>query len=133
MTHHSSLTPMEWAKHVNRSWLVRSNLNEHAESWLSFLASLGDGRFQRSCENARAMCYLRGATDDPKPWFYAGLFHLATFDEAKQFLENHRITKATVPSMAEDESVRLWIDRISPETLELLDRIRLGLGGLPKS
>ena len=73
---------------------------------------------------ARIMCDLRPTSHDPKPWFYAGLFHLATASEARCFLDTHRITKATVPAMVDDEGVHLWIDRISPETREMLDRLR---------
>jgi hypothetical protein len=73
------------------------------------------------------MCAHRRPFDDPKPWFYAGLFSLATAAEAKQFLATHRITKATVPAMADDEDVVLWLDRVGPETHELLDRLRNGL------
>jgi hypothetical protein len=73
------------------------------------------------------MCGLRGHLEDPKPWFYAGLFSPATATEARRFLADHRITKATVPSMADDEDVMLWIDRVGPETRELLERLRQGL------
>lgn len=127
MKHHSTLPPIDWVKRVNRSWLVKSHLNDHAEAWLQYLAEADDGRLLPSCQAARTMCSLRRPFDDPKPWFYAGLFSLATAAEAKQFLETHRITKATVPAMAEDEDVILWLDRVGPETHALLDRLRDGL------
>ncbi len=114
-------------KRVNRSWLVKSNLNDHADAWLEHLATANDGRLMSCCEAARAMCNLRKPQEDPKPWFYAGLFSLATAAEAKQFLATHRITKATVPAMAHDEEVILWLDRVGPETHELLCRLRDGL------
>ncbi len=66
-------------------------------------------------------------TEDPKPWFYGGLFHFATAEESKRFLETHRVTKATVPVMRDDEGVKLWLGRISEETRELLDRLRNAL------
>ena len=94
---------------------------------MDYLAGLADGRLERSCEMARTMCDLRDSLHDPKPWFYAGLFHLASAGEARRFLDTHRITKATVPAMVDDESVHLWIDRISPETCELLGRLRQSL------
>ena len=127
MTHHSAMPPIEWARRVNRSWLVRSNLNDHSEAWLDYLAGLNDGRLQRSCEMARSLCNLRGTYDDPKPWFYAGLFCLATAAEAKRFLDVHRVTKAAVPAMEHDEAVNLWRDRIRPETAELLERLKRGI------
>ena len=121
------MTPVDWVRRVNRSWIVHNNLNDQADAWVTYLADLGDARLDSSCEIARTMCDLRDPLDDPKPWFYAGLFHLATEAEAKRFLETHRVTKATVPTMVDDESVHLWIARISPETRELLDRLRNAL------
>lgn len=119
--------PIDWAKRVNRSWLVHSKLDERAEAWLEYLANLDDGRLLPACEDARAMCEQRNRLDDPKPWFYAGLFNPATVDEAKRFLANHRITKAAIPSMENDADVVLWMDRVGPETRDLIDRLRKGV------
>jgi hypothetical protein len=127
MRHRDIRSPIEWARRVNRSWLVRSNLNDHAEAWLAYLEELNDGRLLRSCETARAMCQLRNLEGDPKPWFYVGLFQLATAAEAKRFLDTHRVTKALVPTMENDPEVRLWLDRVGAETHELLDELRQGL------
>lgn len=127
MRHRDIRSPVEWARRVNRSWLVRSNLNDHADAWLSYLESLDDGRLQKSCEIARKMCQLRQPDGDPKPWFYVGLFQLATASEVKRFLETHRVTKALVPAMADDPDVQLWLDRVGPETKELLERLKQGL------
>ena len=124
MRHHAHMSPVDWVKRVNRSWIVHNNLNDQADAWVNYLADLDDDRLESSCEIAREMCDLRDPLDDPKPWFYAGLFHLATVHEAKRFLDTHRVTKATVPTMVDDESVHLWIARISPETRELLERLR---------
>ena len=121
------MSPVDWVRRVNRSWIVHNNLNDQADAWTNYLAELNDPRLDRSCEIARTMCDLRDPLDDPKPWFYAGLFHLATAAEAKRFLDTHRVTKATVPTMADEESVNLWIARISPETRELLERLRVAL------
>ncbi len=121
------LDPTEWAKLVNRTWIVHNNLNNSAQDWMDYLADLADGRLIPSCEIAREMCRLRDPLDDPKPWFYAGLFHLATAEEARKFLPNHRVTRATIPTMADDEAVLLWQDRISSETRVLLDRLRAAI------
>lgn len=131
MKNHSTSPPVDWARRVNRSWLVRGNINDHAAAWLDHLAALDDGRLPLSCENARAMCGIRDRLDDPKPWFYAGLFSLATAAEARRFLATHRITKAAIPSMADDVEVNLWMDRVGPETIEMLARLRQGLAQLP--
>lgn len=127
MRHFAHMPPVDWVKQVNRSWIVHNNLNDQADAWVSYLANLDKERLERSCGIARTMCDLRDPLDDPKPWFYSGLFNLATAAEARRFLDTHRVTKATVPTMADDESVHLWIDRISPETRELLERLRVAL------
>lgn len=127
MRHREIKSPVEWARRVNRSWLVRSNLNDHADAWLSYLELLNDGRLLKSCEIARAMCQLRPSDGDPKPWFYVGLFQLATASEAKRFLETHRVTKALVPAMENDPDVLLWLERVGPETVELLQCLKKGL------
>jgi hypothetical protein len=121
------LTPLDWANTVNNKWIVHNNLNNTAQDWINHLASLGDGRLIPSCEIARAMCQVRDPLDDPKPWFYAGLFHLATAEEARNFLPNHRGTRAIVPTMSDDEAVLLWVDRSTAETRSLLDRLREAL------
>jgi hypothetical protein len=132
MRYHAHMAPVDWVRRINRSWIVHNNLNDQAEAWVDYLTELNDGRLESSCEIARAMCDLRDPLDDPKPWFYAGLFHLASAAEALRFLDRHRVTKATVPVMEEDESVQLWINRISQETRELLERLREALATIMK-
>lgn len=127
MRHHATMSPVDWAKRINRSWIVHNNLNDQAEAWINYLAESNDPRLEISCESARAMCDQRESLDDPKPWFYSGLFHLATPAEAFRFLDVHRVTKAAVSSMANDDGVRLWINRVSPETRDLLERLRSSL------
>jgi hypothetical protein len=119
-----SLDSLTWAKTVNAKWLVHSNLNRSAKDWMLHLATLDDGRLVTSCGTARAMCHTRDHFADPKPWFYAGLFHLATAEEARQFLTNHWMTRATLPSLAIDEKTNQWLDSGTPETRALVDRLR---------
>ena len=123
----STMPPIEWAGRVNQSWFVRGWLKEHSLEWMNHLMTADDGRLLSSCLAARSMCAMRDPLEDPKPWFYAGLFSLATTDEARRFLDTHRITKAAIPSMHEDESVILWLDRVGPETRELIQRLREGI------
>lgn len=115
---------VDWARRVNRTWIVRGGLDGDAEAWLEHLAELGDGRLERSCEAAKAMCDIRDRSEDPKPWFYAGLFSLATAEEARRFLAGHRITQAALPAMADDEGLRAWLDGVGAETRELVTRLR---------
>jgi hypothetical protein len=128
--HHTQLPPIEWVKRVNNSWLVRNGLDARAREWLDHIAPDNDDRLLRSCQAARAMCGLRAPLEDPKPWFYAGLFCLATAAEAARFLHPHRVTTAALPSMAGDENVILWLDRAGAETRGLVLRLRVNLARL---
>ena len=127
MKYGSNMPPIEWAGRVNQSWFVRGGLKEHAMEWMKYLMSVDDGRLLSCCEAARAMCGLRDPLSDPKPWFYAGLFSLATADEARRFLENHPVTRAAVPSIRDDATVVLWLDRAGPETRQLIQQLRDGI------
>lgn len=119
--------PVEWARRVNHSWLVRCDLNVHTEAWLDHLATLDDGRLVKSCEIARKLCAVRNHDDDPKLWFYSGIYQLATAAEAERFLETHQVTKATVPSIIQNIENLAWINQLGKETLELFSRLRLAL------
>jgi hypothetical protein len=127
MKYHSHLPPVEWVHRVNNTWIVRAGLEERAREWLDYLNGLNDGRLLPSCKAARAMCGLREPLDDPKPWFYAGLFSLATSEEAVRYLQHYRITMAALPAMADDEKVALWLDRVGDETRDLVLRLRENL------
>lgn len=130
LNHHSKLPPIEWAERVNRSWFVHGELKEHAKSWIEYLRKLEDGRLLKCCKAAKTMSRIRTPLEDPKPWFYAGLFSQATADEARWFLSQHRVTRATVPAMADDAEVALWLDRAGPETRDVMARIRQALADM---
>ena len=70
------------------------------------------------------MCGLRPPLEDPKPWFYAGLFSLATSEEAARYLQPYRVTMAALPSMADDGNVILWLDEMGNEARNLVFRLR---------
>ena len=61
-------------------------------------------------------------SEDPKPWFYAGLFSLATPEEAERFAGTHWLTSSAI---AEEQDPRLTAE--SPELIEKLGRIREAL------
>jgi len=124
---HHHLPPIAWARRVNRLWIVHARLADSAEAWLNYLDSLGNSRLESSCVAARDMCDVRPHSDDPKPWFYSGLFNDATREEAERFLSCHLVTKAAIPSMADDENVRLWFEGVGYETRDLLHRLRMGV------
>jgi len=116
-----------WARELNARWIVRSGLDRAAEEFLQHLEASDPARLQRSCRNARTMVDLREPSEDPKPWFYAGLFSLGTPEEAERFLRQHWLTHAAVSSLpmpppAED----------AHSVTEKLRRIREALAQLAK-
>ncbi len=69
-------------------------------------------------------------TEDPKPWFYAGLFSLAAPDEATRFLQGHWFTAACIPSGAAMPAAAS--KDLADETQDKLHRIREALARLPQ-
>ena len=67
------------------------------------------------------------SNDDPKPWFYAGLFSLATVDEAKRFLAGHSFTVEAIPGLATAVGASASIEDTSADTQAKLTRIREAL------
>jgi hypothetical protein len=127
MTAADAKDPIDYAKRVNRSWIVRHGLAERAEEWLIYLEQADAARLRQACVVAREMCRARERSEDPKPWFYAGLFATATEDEVQRFLANHRLTPAAVVSMWQSLAVQKWMAEVCPETLDLLHRLRSNL------
>lgn len=125
--------PVEWADRVNRRWIVHHGLGERAGEWMNYLSETDPDRLKISCENARSMIRLWDETGDPKPWFYSGLFHNATESEARRFLAGHRLTTATVLSMADDEDVRRWEAALCTETRALVVKLKTCLRSIRKS
>ena len=119
--------PVDWAKRINSSWIVHQGLREQAAGWIAHLEATDPHRLHDSCLVAQEMCEHRGCDDDPKPWFYSGLFSMATADEARRFLASHKLTSASVPALADDEGVRNWTASLCAETTRLLGRLRAAL------
>ena len=111
--------PEEWVKRVNRRWIVRNGLAESAAAWLDYLHSCGNGRAMAACEAAWRMTWMRGSAEDPKPWFYAGLFSGATAEEARRFLADHALTAAAVAPESDPLPPEL-----SASTAGLVERLR---------
>lgn len=89
------------------------------------LSALDPARLELACRNAHVLMEQRERWEDPKPWFYAGVFSRATEEEVTRFLGRHPFTRAAV---SRDEDV------LSTETstrgMEKLLRIRAALAGL---
>ena len=129
----STMPPVDWAKRVNGTWLVRGGLDEAAEKWLRHLDATDPARLEAACTTARAMCGMRDPLADPKPWFYAGLFSVATRDETARFIPGHRVTKAAIPVMQGDPDVMHWLERVGGETTGLVHDLRGGLERLRRA
>ena len=92
---HHAKNPVDAVKRINRRWIVHGGLRESAEKYLAELERCDPGRLHRSCGLAMALVHSAPAGRDPKPWFYAGLFAMATPDEAERTLGKHRLTRTT--------------------------------------
>ncbi|MEI7956735.1 MAG: hypothetical protein WCJ66_16340 [Verrucomicrobiota bacterium] len=127
MNHRDTSNPPAWARRVNRTWLVRGGLDVTADAWLSHLEQTDPARLLASCEIARTLSRGPDHTHDPKPWFYAGLFSLASAAEARQYLTTHRFTAAAIPALAQDAALNQWAATLSPASRDLLARLRMSI------
>jgi hypothetical protein len=116
-----------WVRAVNARWLVHHGLREDAAAYLDHLAAVDPGRLSRSCGIARSMVQRRDSESDPKPWFYAGLFSLATAEEGRRFLAGHDFTRMAIPRLAEVLGSRVTPDRVGEATWAAVERIRAAL------
>ena len=111
------------ARALNARWVVHGKLGTDADNYMRHLGSIDPPRLRQSCENAWRMIELRSdSAEDPKPWFYAGLFSLATKAEAARFLSRHWFTRAAVsakPGLPGDE--------VSAATMQKLRTLREAL------
>jgi hypothetical protein len=119
-----------WARRVNSRWIVREGLRASSAAYLDHLASTDPERLERSCRRARQLTDRFGSDEDPKPWFYAGLFSLATRDEVIRFLTEHPFTLAALPGEEAVVPGLLGPDSVAKKTWEKILRIREGVSGL---
>jgi len=84
--------PVETVRRINRRWIVHGGLRDTAAAYLEELREKDPARLRRSCELAMDLVHGESGGLDPKPWFYAGLFSLATADEARRMLASHPLT-----------------------------------------
>jgi hypothetical protein len=113
-----------WARRVNSRWIVHHGLGESAEKYLDKLSRSDPERLARSCAHAHRLTEEFGHTEDPKPWFYAGLFSLATANEARQFLNPHPFTASTISSLEGEVDDGVALADAGEETRNKIARIR---------
>jgi hypothetical protein len=119
-----------WVRRVNDHWIVRQNLRESAAAYLDHLAGTDPERLQLSCAGAKHLTETFGKKEDPKPWFYAGLFRMATEEEAKSFLAKHKFTYSAISGLDEANSPMFAEAMVHDHTAEKLRRIRQALQNL---
>jgi hypothetical protein len=117
---------IDWVRHVNGRWIVRESLRGDAEAWLDHLAATDSARLHEVCRRARRLTTANPG-EDPKPWFYAGLFSLVTREEASRFLKGHDFTIACIPRLADARLGSLKVDEVRPDTAEKIRRVRAAL------
>lgn len=126
-----SVDYVAWVRRANGRWIVHQGLGRNAEAYLEQLARTDPDRLLHSCRNAYLLVRESQPMEDPKPWFYAGLFSLATESEKQEFLAGHWfVATAITPAGATAPSTPAT-ETVSPATLEKLDRIRAALTRLP--
>lgn len=117
-----------WTRRANARWIVHHDLGRNAESYLGHLAQADQRRLIPSCRNAYQMVWLRDAMEDPKPWFYSGLFSLTTADEAGKFLANHWLTR--IVTGPPEEILATPHESVGEITLEKIRRIQEAMAKL---
>lgn len=118
-----------WARRINCRWIVHHGLGVSAELYLDHLAKADPQRLERSCRIAQQLT-RQAKQEDPKPWFYAGLFSLANVDEAGQFLANHWFTISAIPSLAAELGSTIPPGAMGAAAREKIQRIREALSDL---
>lgn len=124
---------VEWARRVNGRWIVHHGLNHSLSAYLDHLAKIDPERMARSCRLAHRLVHSIGPTEDPKPWFYGGMFSLATEAEARKYLAGHPLIASAVPCLRKDENLPAALKSAGQETLEKIRRLRETLDRMAKS
>jgi hypothetical protein len=112
---------ISWAKRINDRWIVRISLRDSANRYMDHLATIDPGRLEDSSLCARKMTEMANSGEDPKPWFYSGLFSLITEAESDLYLSDHHFTLAAI---SKEEPTQ---ENVSDETFEKIRRIRENL------
>jgi len=113
-----------WVREVNSRWIVHHGLKERAEAYLAHLEATDPTRLATACERAVRLVRACEPIEDPKPWFYAGLFSVSTIEEAGQYLAGHWFTAECVPSLAGQSRRYAPPEGIGPETKAKIARVR---------
>jgi hypothetical protein len=122
-----------WARKINGRWIVHNQLNRTASAYMKQLEETDPERLMRSCRIAHRLVHALEPTEDPKPWFYGGLFSLATRPEAARFLAEHPLLASVVPALQSAEALPPGVDSVSETTRHKMDRLRDALERITKT
>jgi hypothetical protein len=113
-----------WVRELNSQWIVHNGLERRAEAYIAHLAATAPARLDIACRRAARLVFSCEPSEDPKPWFYAGLFSVPTIEEAEQYLADHWFTAQCVPAVADHSKRWKSPDEIGPQTEAKIARVR---------
>ena len=119
-----------WVRHANSRWIVRHGLGADAEAYLDHLARRDSERLLKSCRFAYLLVRGRPPEEDPKPWFYSGIFSLATSAEIREYLSNHWLLRMVLTVAPGDLAQNPAGHEVSEPTLRKICAIREALARL---
>ena len=117
-------TYIDWAREINQRWICHGDLRDTAARWMDYLADTAPERLAVSARHAFLLVKASGRVCDPKPWFYAGLFSLATAEEQEAWLSQHPFTAAAVGRHGVAFLEGLTHQTVAGDTAHLLRRIQ---------
>jgi hypothetical protein len=121
-----------WARRRNNRWIVHHGLGKKAERYLGHLQRTDPERLLISCRNARLLVQNSPPGEDPKPWFYSGIFSRATDAERTEYLSEHLFLSMTVAPDG-DPGNSPPLEHVSQVTLDKIRNIRAAIARLPSS
>jgi hypothetical protein len=120
-----------WARRRNSCWIVHHGLGQKTEMYLDYLEKTDKQRLHLCCRNARLLVRKSAPGEHPKPWFYSGIFSLATAEEVKEHLVDHWFVSMTVCSEHDEMRGPLALEQVSQATLDKIQGIRKAIAELP--
>jgi hypothetical protein len=120
-----------WARQRNSCWIVHHGLAQKTEAYLDQLERTDKKRLNTACRNARLLVRNSPPGEDPKPWFYSGIFSLATAEEIAEHLAEHWFLSMTVCCDSESGGQRSMA-KVSKATLQKIQNIRTAIAKLPR-
>lgn len=125
-----SVDHVAWARRANSRWIVHHGLSAHARAYLDHLERTDPERLARSCHSAYVLAHERPPEEDPKPWFYSGLFSLATAAEVQQYLASHWLVRMVLMGDARQLAQNPAGQAISEPTLRKILAVRQAVSRL---